>query len=613
MRFQSARDLAFGLDVLSETGLTAASAAVAAPPRRWRTALGIAVVGLSLVTVAASWLLRGTAPPFVENPLADAKFTPFTDWEGTEALAEISPDGRFVAFLADKEGQFDIWLSQVGTGDFRNLTANVPPMNPPSIVLRSFGFSGDGAEIWFSLSGQPGDRKRRMPMMGGASRAFLGEGDTAPAWSPDGRLVYTNNKTGQPMYVADGTGADARPIPSPEKSVPRYRNPVWSQDGRWIYFVGGSEPNDDLDVWRVRPAGGSPERLTEQHGAMNFLAPIDPRTLLYVSRAEDRSGPWLWALDVERKVARRVTSGLEHYTSVSASRDGRRVVATIANPTASLWTVPILDRLAEDRDASRYPVKTARALAPRFGATSLFYLSSLGTGDGLWRFQDGQASEVVKGSDRALSEPPAVSPDGLRVAVVVRQEGKRHLTVMSADGTNAQTLAPSLDVEGAPGAGAADWSPDGAWIVTGGRDAQGPGLFKVPVNGGAPIRLVAGLAVNPIWSPDGTLIVYAGPFVIGQVELLGVRPDGTPVVLPPVKVRQGGYRFLPHSKSLVYLPMVRSLDFWLLDLATKNQRQLTRLSDQGMLQTFDVTPDGKQILFDRSRENSNIVLIDLPK
>ena len=34
---------------------------------------------------------------------------------------------------------------------------------------------------------------------------------------------------------------------------------------------------------------------------MNFLAPLDTRTLLYVARAEDRSGPWLWALDVERK------------------------------------------------------------------------------------------------------------------------------------------------------------------------------------------------------------------------------------------------------------------------------------------------------------------------
>jgi len=607
MRFQSARDLAFGLEVLSDT----AAAAIVASPRGWRTGVGVAVVVLSLLIAAASWLTRGRASSPVENPLANATFTPLTaDWEGTEALAEISPDGRFVAFLADKEGQFDIWLSQVGTGDFRNLTADIPPMNPPSIVLRSFGFSGDGAEIWFSVSGQPGDRKRLMPFTGGTSRAFLGEGDTAPAWSAGGRLVYGNNKVGS-FFVADRTGADARQIFTSETGEHR-RNPVWSPDSQWIYFVRGSEPTDEMDVWRIRPSGGSPERLTEQHTAMNFLAPIDTRTLLYVARAEDRSGPWLWALDVPSKVTRRVTSGLDHYTSVSASRDGRRVAATIANPTASLWTVPLLDRLAEDRDVQRYPMKAARALAPRFGGTSLFYLSSRGGGDGLWRFHDGEASEVWKGADRPLSEPPAVSPDGLRVAVVVRQDGKRHLTVMSADGTNVQTLAPSIDIEGAPGAGTVDWSPDGASIVTGGRDAAGPGLFRILVAGGAPVRLVAGVAVNPIWSPNGNLIVYAGPFVIGQVELFGVRPDGTPVALPQVKVRQGGYRFLPNG-NLVYLQLVRSLDFWLLDLATKDKRQLTRLSDEGRLQTFDITPDGKRIVFDRSRENSNIVLIDLPK
>ncbi len=608
MRFQSARDLAFGLEVLSDTAATAAAAAIGPTRRRWRTAMGVAVVVLSLLTAAASLLTRRTAPP-VDNPLANARFTPLTDWEGTEALAEISPDGRFVAFLADKAGEFDIWLSQVGTGISRNLTENIPPMNPPSIVLRSFGFNGDGAEIWFSVSGQPGDRKRLMPLMGGASRVFLGEGDTTPAWSADGRLVYGNNKGGL-MFVADRTGADAHQILGPEAGGHR-RNPVWSPDSQWIYFVRGSEPTDEMDVWRIRPSGGSPERLTE-HAVANFLAPISARTLLYVALAEDRSGPWLWALDVPSKVTRRVTSGLDHYTSVSASRDGRRVVATIANPTASLWTVPILDRLAEDRDVQRYPVTTVRALAPRVGGTSLFFLSALGTGYGLWRFHDGEASEIWKDPDRPLSEPPAVSPDGLRVAVVVRQQGRRHLTVMSADGTNAQTLAPSIDIEGAPGAGTVDWSPDGASIVTGGRNAEGPGLFTIPVAGGAPVRLVAGPAVNPIWSPDGSLIVYAGPFVIGQVELFGVRPDGTPVSLPPVRVRQGGYRFLPNGKSLVYLPLVRSLDFWLLDLATKSRRPLTRLSDQGRLQTFDITPDGKQIVFDRARENSNIVLIDLP-
>jgi Tol biopolymer transport system component len=570
-------------------------------------------VGALAASVSAWEALRPAVR--LENPLANAEFTRFTDWPGTEAGAEISPDGKFVAFVADRAGQFDIWLSQVGTGDFRNVTANVDPMNPPGIILRSFGFSGDGAEIWFSVLGDPGMRKMLMPLIGGASRAFLGEGNNAPAWSPDGaRLAYFNNKDGDPLFVADRNGADAHEILAPdEKRVLHNHNPVWSADNQWIYFVHGLEPTDDMDVWRVRPSGGRPEQLTQQHAAVNFMAPLDASTLLYVSRAEDRSGPWLWALDIDRKVTRRVTSGLEQYTSVSASRDGRRVVATVANPTASLWRVPLRDGIVDDHDAQPYALSTARALAPRFGGPSLFYLSGRGAKDGLWRVQDGQVSEVSKGANPSLSEPPAVSPDGLRVAVVVRQGGRRHLALMSADGTNSRTLAAAIDMQGAAGQATADWSPDGVWIVTGGRDAQGAALFKIPVDGGAPVRVIDGQAVNPVWSPDGKLIVYSGGFFNGQVELLGVRPDGTPVALPHVRVRPGGYRFLPDGTGLVYLPLVRSLDFWLLDLATGNQRQLTRLSNQGRLQTFDITPDGKQIVFDRSRENSDIVLIDLPK
>ncbi len=127
-RFQSARDLAFDLESLSET--TATQAAGVAAPRRWRAALGIAVVVLSLFAAVASWLTWRTAPRPVDPPLANAQFTRFTDWEGTEGGAEISPDGRFVAFLADRDGQFDIWLTQVGTGYFRNLTADVPALQP---------------------------------------------------------------------------------------------------------------------------------------------------------------------------------------------------------------------------------------------------------------------------------------------------------------------------------------------------------------------------------------------------------------------------------------------------------------------------------------------------
>ena len=53
-------------------------------------------------------------------------------------------------------------------------------------------------------------------------------------------------------------------------------------------------------------------------------------------------------------------------------------------------------------------------------------------------------------------------------------------------------------------------------------------------------------------------------------------------------------------------------DFWLLDLATKQSRRLTQLTDPDPMRTFDVTPDGKQIIFDRLPQNSDIVLIDLP-
>src|SRR5258706_2798855 len=80
MRFQSARDLAFGLEVLSATRLTATTSAARATSWRRRTALGATVLVLSLVTAVASWLTRSTARPPVD--MANAKFTCVTDWKG---------------------------------------------------------------------------------------------------------------------------------------------------------------------------------------------------------------------------------------------------------------------------------------------------------------------------------------------------------------------------------------------------------------------------------------------------------------------------------------------------------------------------------------------------
>jgi len=600
-RYQSMREMV--VDLRRFTRAKAAETTPAAEKRARRAWLPWGVAGVMLAGTALWEAVRPAAAP--ANPLEKARFTRVADLESTEAA--ISPDGRFVAFVSDHDGPFDVWLTQVGTGRLINLTHGKVPLPGP---LRSAGFTGDGSEVWLG-GGDVGMRVRLMPLTGGTPRNFLGEEVANLAWSPDGaRIVYHTFGDGDPVFVADRTGANPRRIFGDRAGIHNHF-PTWSPDGRWIYFVHGTPATKQMDLWRIGPAGEKPERLTERNADMAYPTPAGSRTVFYVSPDADGSGPWLWAFDLKRKDSRRVSFGLEQYTSVAASADGRRLVATIGNPKASLWTVPILDRLAEEHDVKALPVPTVRALAPRFGGDSLFYLSSLGTGDGLWRYRDGQALEIWRGADDALLEAPAVSPDGSRVAIVLRRSGKRQLHVLSADGAELQPIAKAIDVQGT-----ACWSPDGKWIVAGGSDPTGSGIFKIPLESGSPVRIAAGPGLNPVWSPDGSLIVYAGTNVRSFAPLLAVHPDGTSVELPKISVRRLGARarFLPDGKSLIYTQgLLESQDFWLLNLATMKSRQLTRLQNRAAMQTFDIPRDGKQIVFDRLRENSEVVLIDLPK
>src|SRR5262245_45162151 len=582
-----------------------AEPALSAPAKSRRAWLPWAVAVLAAVYVA--WMvLRPVA--VIDNPLANARFTRLTDSPGTEEGAAVSPDGRFVVFLADRDGPPDVFLTQVGTGQFMNLTQGNGPLLGRTV--RVVGFSADGSEVWFVK--EPGGPIRIMPLMGGKPRVFLGPRSMNVAWAPDGsRMVYHTSDPGDPMFVADGSGDNARQIFV--GSADRHNHfPAWSPDGRWIYFASGNPIVNEMDLWRISSGGGMPERLTHQNSPVAYPTPISNTTVLYVARDSTGAGPWLWAMDVERNATRRISLGVEKYSSIAASADGRRLAATVGNPTATLWSVPILDRLAGESDVKPYPLPSVRALMPRFGADALFYVSSQGAGgEGLWRHQNGEVIEICRGATAALLEPPAVSADGRRVAFVLRQNGSLRLHVETGEGTESQDLASTLAIRGAP-----CWSPDGKWIVIGGNDGKGEGLFKIPVDGGEAVRVATGPAANPVWSPDGTIIVYAGANAVGHTPLLAVRPDGARIEWPNITVNRDGerIRFLPSGKSLVYMQGSNPIqDFWILDIATTRTRQLTRLTENATMRTFDITPDGKQIVFDRLRENSDIVLIDLPK
>jgi len=405
-----------------------------------------ATILIALASALAGWGVRRLNPAR-DNPLSNATFTRLTNFEGDEAEAALSPDGKFATFLSDRDGPLDVWLTQVGSGRFVNLTreSHMPGLRP----VRNIGFSGDGSEIWFG--GAPVSRMRIMPMMGGSPRPFLVDPAVEVVWSSDGaRMVYHTNAPGDPMFVGDRTGVGATQIFVDPIGGGHSHHQAWSPDGRWIYFARGIQSTRQLDLWRIAASGGQPERLTYHSAYVGFPTPIDDRTVLYIAQDHDGAGPWLWALDTNSRATRRIAYGTEQYLSIAGSADQRRLVASVANRSASLWTVPILDRPAEDGDVKPMALPTVRALAPRLAGRSLFYLSSQGTGDGLWRFEDGKAVEILKGSDGALFEPPAVSADGRQLAVILRRDGKRRLRVLSADGGDLQSLAEPIDVKHTP-------------------------------------------------------------------------------------------------------------------------------------------------------------------
>jgi serine/threonine protein kinase len=617
-RYQTMRDLVVDLKRAPrlKTGETL-PAAVPARPRRRRWGLAAGVVGALLLSAGVyGWLWQRDY--FWQNPLAGARIERLTDFEGDEMAAAISPDGKLTVFLSDRDGRLDAWVSQIGSGQFSNVTQGRFTRIRPSGVPR-VGFSGDGAHVWIAEGLAPATvvTTHLAPALGGAPRPLLK--GLNPAWSPDGtRIAYHTPDPGDPIFLADRNASNPKQIFA-EKPGGHCHYLTWSPDGRFLYFVRGTTTTEETDIWRIPVAAGGaaaePERITRHNAQVSYPSWLDSRTLIYSATAEDGSGQWLYTVDVERRIPRRVSSGItEQYLSVAASATSpRRVVATVGHPSAGLWTVPISDRIQTEAAVQRFVVPNARALGPRFGPGFLLFLSSKGGGDGLWKLEEGSARELWRGSEGGVVAPAAISPDGNRLCFSYRKEGRAGLYLMNADGTGLRALAESFDVRGA-----ASWSPDGKWVAVAANEGAGTRVFKVPVDGGPPVRLLDVLSYNPVWSPDGRLIVYSAQEGAALLALKAISPDKAPVAVPEIMVSYipgAPYRFVPKGNALIYLKSgaFQQQNFFWVDLASGQQRQLTDLKAEFRIQSFDITPDGKQIVFDRLRDNSDIVVMDLAR
>jgi Tol biopolymer transport system component len=606
-----------------ENGNNASSAnAPALPPRpasasriTWTLVLASAAVLAALAIGASLWLHR--TEYFWRNPIANARFQTVTDFGGMEEAAAVSRDGHFVAFLSDRDGPMDVWVTQVGSGQFHNLTrGSAPEITNP--LLRTLDFSPDGSLVTFwarrpASSGAADISIWAVPTLGGQPRPYL-QGVAECDWSRDGsQLAYHTPGPGDPLFISeDNQGSEPRPDARPIFTAPAGLHshfPLWSPDSKFIYFVEGALP-DKLDIWRIPSRGGTPERITSQNGRVTYPVLLNRRTLLYLASDPDGSGPWLYSVDVERRIPHRLTSGLDRYTSLAGSADGARIVATLTSPKSTLWRVPITSSRT-DSAATPISLTTGTGFSPRLGPNYLLYVSASGERESIWKLANGTATELWGATASQVSGGPAISPDGASIAFSVRQHGHALLYMMQADGTHARIVTDSLDLQGAP-----TWAPDSQSITVAANDHGVPHLFRVPLDGRSPSSLIREYSSDPVWAPDGSFVVYSGPDIGTAFSVKAVTADATAHALPALTLTRGARHlaFLPERgrRALVLLRgEIQHKNLWLIDLETGAERQLTNLSSDFDIRDFDISPDGHEAVLERVQERSDVVLLDV--
>lgn len=274
-----------------------------------------------LCTVA--WLAAGASPAMATEPQPVAAEA----WEEREP--SVSPDGRWLVYLADPDGDGRSDLMRMHlTGKARGAETLARGVESPAAwsadgrrLLVARVDAGRGAALaWFDVGRRRFGPSLPAPVAGGG-RA------TMPAVSPDGRTIAYTWQRGDAfaLYRARIDGS------SPERVLADDGRDLWprfSRDGAFVYFFSrrGTAGQED-DVYRQPLAGGVPQRLTD--AAEHDFTPEPSPDGRYLAFASQRDGaPALYVMRLSDGRTRRLSAPGVRVAQPAWHPDGRSIFAT---------------------------------------------------------------------------------------------------------------------------------------------------------------------------------------------------------------------------------------------------------------------------------------------
>ena len=529
-RFQSASDLAFALEALSDSG--ASSGTTTMQLRLTRTSGWIlSALVLLLVAIAgiAWWLLR--VPRTASAPTL--ALTRLTSDSGLTTEPAFSPDGKLLAYASDRagEGNLDIYVRQVGGGEPLRLTRGPGDKHEPA-------FSPDGTTIAFRSEQEGGAGIYVVSALGGTPRRIVPEGDT-PQFSPDGSWLVYSLQIGScfvarnlcRIYIVPAGGGESRQL-RPDFASAIYA--VWSPDGKHLLFLGNpyemlpQEKGLGFD-WYVTPLDSGPAIKTgalEAARNAKLSAPVSPST--------DAPG---WLL----------------FSPMWQPQGDALVFSAQSGDSTNLWRIPISPKTWKvtgppQRLTSGAAKEEAPSLASGPGGIIRLAFASLTDNPSIWSVPIDPNQGKVRGKPKRLTEGaaadfhPALSPDGNKMVWVSARSGSQEIWIRDL-----RTGEDSMLTADRSGKWHPRFSPDGSKISFAKEDPSG--IYIMPANGGTPEMVCAGCGEATDWSSDGKRILGDTSEAHAWVLDLATRRKADLVT-----IRQGVYTgvFSPDNRWVVF-------------------------------------------------------------